>query len=59
MFVFDKPFQPSLMFFSKAGAYFIGEPFKCSTLGQAPEAVFLVVCDPSMNDRPVHRSIWV
>jgi hypothetical protein len=31
-----KPFQPSLMFFDKAGAFAIEEPFSCSTLGQAP-----------------------
>jgi hypothetical protein len=31
-----KPFQPSLMFLGKAGAYPCDAPFKCSTLGYAP-----------------------
>ncbi len=35
MFVNGKPFQPSLMFVGKAGAYPIEEPFRCCTLGQA------------------------
>jgi len=35
MFVPGKPFQPSLMFASKAGAYPNEAPFRCSTLGWA------------------------
>jgi len=34
--VLDKPFQPSLMFVGKAGAYPSESPLRCSTLGQAP-----------------------
>ncbi len=34
MFVPDKPFQLSVMFVGKAGAYPIQEPFRCYTLGQ-------------------------
>ncbi len=36
-FVLGKPFQPSLMFAVKAGAYLTEAPFRCSTLGQAPD----------------------
>ncbi len=50
MFVPAKPFQPSQMFASKAGAYQSKALFMLSTLGETPEAVFLVVCDPSMNE---------
>ncbi len=32
MLVPDKPFQPSLMFAGKAGAYPSEAPFRCSTL---------------------------
>jgi hypothetical protein len=35
MFVLGRPFQPSLMFASKAVAHLSEEPFRCSTLGQA------------------------
>jgi hypothetical protein len=33
MFVPGKPFQPSLMFASKAGAYMNEAPFSCFTIG--------------------------
>jgi hypothetical protein len=33
VFVSGKPFQPSLMFQGKAGAYPSEAPFRCSTLG--------------------------
>jgi hypothetical protein len=33
VFASGKPFQPSLMFGVKAGAYLSGEPVRCSTLG--------------------------
>jgi len=36
VFVPGKPFQPSLMFVSKAGAYLNEAPLRCSTLGCAP-----------------------
>ncbi len=36
MFVPGKPFQPSIMFAIKAGAYMNESPFRCSTLGYAP-----------------------
>jgi hypothetical protein len=36
VFVPGKPFQLSLMFNGKAGAYPIEEPFGSSTLGQTP-----------------------
>jgi hypothetical protein len=36
MFVPGRPFQPSLIFVDKAGAYPSEAPFKCSTLGSAP-----------------------
>ena len=36
MFVPSKPFQPSLIFVGKAGAYPSEQPFRCSTLGSAP-----------------------
>ncbi len=35
-FVPGKPFQPSLMFVGKAGAYLSGAPFQWTTLGYAP-----------------------
>jgi hypothetical protein len=35
-FVPDKPFQPSLMFAGKAGAYQNEAPFRCYTLGWVP-----------------------
>jgi hypothetical protein len=34
-FVPVKPFQPSLMFSGKAGAYLSEAPFRCSTQGEA------------------------
>jgi hypothetical protein len=57
-------FQTILTFMSKAGPCLSGSPFRCTPLGQAlgltrkyrtklerhPEAVFLVVCDPPMNE---------
>jgi hypothetical protein len=36
VFVHGKPFQPSQMSVCKAGTYPIEEPFRCSTIGQAP-----------------------
>ncbi len=38
------------MFAGKAGAYSSEAPFMGSTVGLAPESVFLVMCDPSMNE---------
>jgi hypothetical protein len=46
----SKPFQSSLMFVGKAGTYPREASFSFFTLGQTPEAVFLVVCDPSMKE---------
>ncbi len=34
-----RPFQPRLMLLSKAGAYSSEVPFRCSTLGEAPQAL--------------------
>ncbi len=39
VFVYGKPFQPSLMLVGKAGAYPIEDSFRCSTLEYAPELV--------------------
>ncbi len=36
MFVPGKPFQPSVMFVGKTGTYPFEEPFRYSTLEQAP-----------------------
>jgi hypothetical protein len=49
-FVPCKLIQPSLIFADKAGDYPREAPFRSTTLGKAPEAVFLVVCEPSMNE---------
>ncbi len=38
-FITNKPFQPSLMFAGKAGAFPSEAPFKCSTLGLAPDFI--------------------
>jgi hypothetical protein len=48
--VSGRPFQSSVMLVSEAGAYQNETPFKCSTVMYTPEAIFLVVCDPSMNE---------
>ncbi len=37
MFVPGKPFQPSLVFAGKNGAYPSEAPFSCSTLGYTPD----------------------
>jgi hypothetical protein len=36
VFAHGKPFQDSIVFASKAGAYPSETPFRCSTLGQTP-----------------------
>jgi hypothetical protein len=36
LFVLGKPFQPSLMFVDKSGAYPSEAPFRCCTLEKAP-----------------------
>jgi hypothetical protein len=41
MFVLGKPFQPSIMFVSKAGAYPSVRLFGFSTLGQVPRNIGL------------------
>ncbi len=43
-------FQDSLIFVSYARAYQSGAPYGSMLYGYAPEAVFLVMCDPSMNE---------
>jgi hypothetical protein len=46
--MFTNIFLPLLCFEKKAGVFIPGKLFRLSIT--LPEAVFLVVCDPSMNE---------
>ncbi len=46
MFFLSKPFQLNVMFASKASAYMSKAPFRCSTLGKAPDLAHKLLAGP-------------
>jgi hypothetical protein len=51
VFASGKPFQTSLFFVGKAGAYSIEEPFRCSTLMCSPGLAQKLAQLITLNDR--------
>ncbi len=57
MSVSGKPFQPSLMFVSRATTYLSEAPFRCSNIGQTPDLIHKHWTIPEKLARDKHASL--